>query len=39
MSTWRNLPGTIDAEWVDRLRESRTPLVGPHFPDFQAVTL
>jgi glyoxylase-like metal-dependent hydrolase (beta-lactamase superfamily II) len=27
------------AQWVDRLRESRTPLVGPHFPDFQAVTL
>jgi glyoxylase-like metal-dependent hydrolase (beta-lactamase superfamily II) len=27
------------AEWVDRLRESRTPVVGPHFPDFQAVTL
>jgi glyoxylase-like metal-dependent hydrolase (beta-lactamase superfamily II) len=27
------------AEWLDRLRESRTPLVGPHFPDFQAVTL
>jgi glyoxylase-like metal-dependent hydrolase (beta-lactamase superfamily II) len=26
------------AEWAERLRESRTPLVGPHFPDFTPVT-
>jgi glyoxylase-like metal-dependent hydrolase (beta-lactamase superfamily II) len=26
-------------EWAKRLRESRTPLVGPHFPDFKAVTV
>jgi hypothetical protein len=89
MSTWRNLPGTIDqddllqvpfggfwpptrnaitsssiwaaavayphwrcgfdwdaeaaaatrAEWVDRLRATHTLLIGPHFPDFEAVTL
>jgi glyoxylase-like metal-dependent hydrolase (beta-lactamase superfamily II) len=25
--------------WVQRLRETRTPLVGPHFPDFTPVTL
>jgi glyoxylase-like metal-dependent hydrolase (beta-lactamase superfamily II) len=27
------------AEWVQKLRETRTPLVGPHFPDFTPVTL
>jgi glyoxylase-like metal-dependent hydrolase (beta-lactamase superfamily II) len=27
------------AEWVHRLRATRTPLVGPHFPYFEPVTL
>jgi glyoxylase-like metal-dependent hydrolase (beta-lactamase superfamily II) len=26
-------------EWVTKLRETRTPLVGPHFPQFTPVTL
>jgi glyoxylase-like metal-dependent hydrolase (beta-lactamase superfamily II) len=26
-------------QWVQKLRETRTPLVGPHFPDFEPVTL
>lgn len=27
------------AEWLQRLRATHTPLVGPHFPDLQPVTL
>jgi glyoxylase-like metal-dependent hydrolase (beta-lactamase superfamily II) len=27
------------AEWAESLRKTGTPLVGPHFPDFKAVTL
>jgi glyoxylase-like metal-dependent hydrolase (beta-lactamase superfamily II) len=26
-------------QWVQKLRETRTPLVGPHFPDFTPVVL
>jgi glyoxylase-like metal-dependent hydrolase (beta-lactamase superfamily II) len=26
-------------EWAQRLRQTRTPLVGPHFPDFKPVRL
>jgi glyoxylase-like metal-dependent hydrolase (beta-lactamase superfamily II) len=27
------------AEWLERLRATHTPLVGPHFPDLKPVTL
>jgi glyoxylase-like metal-dependent hydrolase (beta-lactamase superfamily II) len=30
---------TSRAEWVARLRATRTPLVGPHFPNLEPVTL
>ncbi|HEV7976867.1 MBL fold metallo-hydrolase [Amycolatopsis sp.] len=33
------LGASTRAEWLERLRETGTPLVGPHFPDFKPVTL
>jgi glyoxylase-like metal-dependent hydrolase (beta-lactamase superfamily II) len=27
------------AEWIDRLRDAGTPVVGPHFPDLLPVAL
>jgi len=26
-------------QWIQELREARTPVVGPHFPDFTPVVL